>query len=30
MSMGLNLALICGLLAILYGVVMSRWILAKP
>ena len=30
MSMGLNLALICGLLAILYGVVSSRWILAKP
>ena len=30
MSMGLNLALICGLLAIVYGVISSRWILAKP
>jgi K(+)-stimulated pyrophosphate-energized sodium pump len=30
MSMGLNLALICGLLAIVYGIVSSRWILAKP
>ncbi|MEN9771606.1 MAG: hypothetical protein RJA58_249 [Pseudomonadota bacterium] len=30
MSTGLNLALICGLLAILYGIVSSRWILAKP
>jgi K(+)-stimulated pyrophosphate-energized sodium pump len=30
MSMGLNLALICGLLAIVYGVVASRWILAQP
>ena len=29
MSTGLNLALICGLLAILYGIVSSRWILAK-
>lgn len=29
MSMGLNLALICGLLAIVYGIVASRWILAK-
>ena len=29
MSMGLNLALICGLLAIVYGIVSSRWILAK-
>ncbi|MBU3724325.1 MAG: sodium-translocating pyrophosphatase [Burkholderiaceae bacterium] len=29
MSMGLNLALICGLLAIVYGVISSRWILAK-
>jgi len=30
MSMGLNLALICGFLAIVYGVISSRWILAKP
>ncbi len=30
MSMGLNLALLCGALAILYGIVSSRWILAKP
>ena len=30
MSMGLNLALICGVLAIIYGLVASRWILAKP
>ncbi len=30
MSTGLNLALICGLLAIVYGIVSSRWILAKP
>ncbi|MBU6143363.1 MAG: sodium-translocating pyrophosphatase [Betaproteobacteria bacterium] len=29
MSMGLNLALVCGLLAIVYGVISSRWILAK-
>jgi K(+)-stimulated pyrophosphate-energized sodium pump len=29
MSMGLNLALVCGLLAIVYGIVSSRWILAK-
>ena len=29
MSMGLNLALICGLLAIIYGILSSRWILAK-
>jgi K(+)-stimulated pyrophosphate-energized sodium pump len=27
--MGLNLALVCGLLAIVYGVISSRWILAK-
>jgi K(+)-stimulated pyrophosphate-energized sodium pump len=30
MSMGLNLALLCGVLAIVYGVISSRWILAKP
>jgi K(+)-stimulated pyrophosphate-energized sodium pump len=30
MSMGLNLALLCGVLALVYGVVSSRWILAKP
>jgi K(+)-stimulated pyrophosphate-energized sodium pump len=29
MSMGLNLALVCGVLAIIYGIVASRWILAK-
>ena len=29
MSTGLNLALVCGLLALVYGVLSSRWILAK-
>ena len=29
MAVGLNLALICGLLAIIYGIVSSRWILSK-
>jgi K(+)-stimulated pyrophosphate-energized sodium pump len=30
MSMGLNLALLCGVLALVYAVISSRWILAKP